>query len=98
MLALKSIHHIVIIAVNYQCSRHFYCSILGLQLISEYYLPKRYSWKACLALNQHNIIELFSFASAPARLSYSQVCELRHLAFSVFNIAKSVAYRQTHGL
>ena len=64
---LNSVHHIAIIAGDYERSKKFYTETLGLHIIAEVYREERDSWKLDLALNGHYIIELFSFPGAPAR-------------------------------
>jgi len=95
MLTLKRVHHIAIIASDYQRSRHFYCDILGLELLNEVYRAERQSWKADLALENKYIIELFSFPEAPPRVSYPEACGLRHLAFSVEDLNSAIRYLKT---
>jgi len=96
VLNLKGIHHIAIIASNYQQSRHFYCEILGLQLLNETYRTERQSWKADLALEGHYVIELFSFPDAPPRISYPEACGLRHLAFAVEDLDLAISHLASH--
>lgn len=91
MLNLRQIHHIAIIGSDYQTSKNFYCDILGFTLVEEFYREERDSWKADLALNGQYTIELFSFPHPPARPSHPEACGLRHLAFSVDDIAKAIA-------
>lgn len=98
MLRLKGIHHIAIIATSYTRSKAFYCDLLGFTLLSECYRAERDSWKGDLALNGEYMIELFSFPSPPARHSYPEACGLRHLAFSVEDIAVSMACLAAHGV
>ena len=86
-LQLKQVHHVAIIASNYQVSKAFYCDILGFSLIREVYREARDSWKGDLALNEDYVIELFSFPSPPDRVSHPEACGLRHLAFSVDDVA-----------
>lgn len=86
MLPLLGINHIAIIATDYRRSRDFYCTILGLRLLGETYRAERDSWKGQLALSEHYLIELFSFADALPRPSYPEACGLRHLAFTVENV------------
>jgi glyoxylase I family protein len=95
---LNAVHHIAVIASDYETSRQFYCDILGFELLSEAYRKERQSWKADLALNGHYIIELFSFPQPPARLSYPEACGLRHLAFSVENIERMIAHLHEHDI
>jgi glyoxylase I family protein len=80
---LKAIHHIAIIAGDYERSKKFYTQVLGLEIIREVYREERNSYKLDLALNGHYIIELFSFPDAPSRPSRPEAQGMRHLAFSV---------------
>lgn len=98
MLNLRQIHHIAIIGSDYQASKHFYCDILGFTLLGEFYREERDSWKADLALNGHYAIELFSFPQPPARASRPEACGLRHLAFSVEDIAQSISVLTEAGI
>ncbi len=91
-MKLNKIHHVAIICSDFAKSKHFYCQILGLQLLSEYYRPENDSWKADLAFGELYQIELFSFANPPKRLSYPEATGLRHLAFEVDNIEEWIAY------
>jgi len=95
-LQLKRVHHVAIIASNYQVSKTFYCDILGFSLMSEVYREERNSWKGDLALQGDYVIELFSFPSPPDRVSHPEACGLRHLAFSVDDIAVARQYLIEH--
>lgn len=66
MLKLIDIHHIAIIASDYERSKAFYCDVLGFSLINEVYRAERDSWKGDLALNERYLIELFFFPRAAA--------------------------------
>lgn len=90
MLTLLDVHHIAIIASDYERSKRFYCDVLGFTLQQEVYRAARDSWKGDLALNGHYLIELFSFPSPPARVSRPEACGLRHLAFAVDDIEQVV--------
>lgn len=98
MLKLNKIHHVAIICTEYDVSKHFYCNILGLTLLTEIYRASQQSWKAELAFGENYQIELFSFPTPPARLNYPEACGLRHLAFSVDNIEESIEYLQKNGI
>lgn len=80
------IHHIAIICSDYEVSKKFYTEILGLNIIREVYREERQSYKLDLAINNHYVIELFSFPNPPKRMSEPEACGLRHLAFSVEDI------------
>ena len=58
----NSVHHIAIIASNYQRSKQFYNEILGLQIIREIYRESRDSYKLDLQINAQTQIELFFFS------------------------------------
>ncbi|MCG8707209.1 VOC family protein [Brenneria sp. 4F2] len=91
MLKLIDIHHIAIIASDYERSKAFYCNLLGFTLVNEVYRAARDSWKGDLALNGRYVIELFSFPHPPARVSRPEARGLRHLAFSVQKVDQAVA-------
>lgn len=95
---LKEIHHIAIIASDYERSKDFYCRILGLTLLKEAYRHERDSWKADLMLNGQYVIELFSFPEPPKRPNRPECCGLRHLAFSVDDIEQEIAYLAEHNI
>lgn len=90
MLNLQQIHHIAIICSDYQKSKTFYTSVLGLQVIREVYRADRKSYKLDLAVNNNYCIELFSFENPPKRNSFPEACGLRHLAFVVENLSDSL--------
>lgn len=91
MSYLKRVHHIAIICSDYQRSRKFYTEVLGLKILSERYRKERDSYKLDLAIDEHYVIELFSFPNPPPRVSGPEACGLRHLAFVVADIEKAVA-------
>lgn len=98
MLGIKQVHHIAIIASDYDTSRSFYCDVLGFTLMGEVFREARQSWKGDLALNGEYTIELFSFPDAPTRPTRPEACGLRHLAFSVDDLDASVAWLEAHGV
>jgi glyoxylase I family protein len=89
-LGLHSVHHIAIICSDYARSKTFYTEDLGLEIIREVYREERDSYKLDLALNNHYVIELFSFPNPPARSSRPESTGLRHLAFQVNNLDLTV--------
>lgn len=97
-MKLNKIHHIAIIASDYEISKHFYCDILKLTLLSEHYRAEINSWKADIAVGEQYQIELFSFPSPPARVSYPEACGLRHLAFSVDSLDEWIHYLAQHNI
>ncbi len=87
---LQAIHHIAIIAGDYQRSKAFYTSVLCLEIVREVYREERKSYKLDLSLNGSYIIELFSFPDAPPRPSRPEAQGLRHLAFAVNDLAGAI--------
>lgn len=95
---IRSVHHIAIIAGNYQQSKTFYTEVLQLQVIQEIYRAERDSYKLDLGLNGQYIIELFSFPGAPERPSRPEARGLRHLAFAVDDLEQSIAAINARGV
>lgn len=93
-----AVHHVAIIAGDYERSKDFYCRILGLQVIAENYRAERDSYKLDLALADGRQIELFSFPNAPDRPSRPEAQGLRHLAFKVSRLDDYVAYLIEQGV
>lgn len=98
MLQINKIHHIAIICSDYQKSKHFYTTVLGMEIIQEVYREERSSYKLDLALNGIYTIELFSFPGPPKRISRPEAAGLRHLAFEVNDITKTREYLTNHQL
>lgn len=98
MLKINNVHHIAIIASDYQKSKHFYTEILGLQIVREVYREARDSYKLDLAIGENYVIELFSFPNPPARPSRPEACGLRHLAFEVEDVAAAKQNLESKGI
>jgi glyoxylase I family protein len=98
MLAINSVHHIAVICSDYEKSKEFYTTILGLTVIRETYRQNRQSYKLDLALNGSYIIELFSFPNPPQRPSRPEAAGLRHLAFEVSDIEGAVNHLKQNNI
>jgi glyoxylase I family protein len=98
MLKINKVHHIAIIASDYQKSKYFYTEILGLQIVREVYREARNSYKLDLAIGENYVIELFSFPNPPARPSRPESCGLRHLAFEVEDVAEAKQNLEVKGI
>ncbi len=90
MLDLINIHHIAIICSNYDNSKRFYTEILGLKIIKETFREERNSYKLDLALNEHYVLELFSFPDYKLRATRPEALGLRHLAFAVQDLSANL--------
>lgn len=89
-MKLLGLHHVAVIASDYERSKAFYTGVLGLAVIAEIYREQRQSWKLDLALPGGGQIELFSFPDPPPRVNAPEACGLRHLAFAVADVAVAV--------
>lgn len=97
-MTLNKIHHIALICTDYNKSKKFYVEDLGLQPIREEFREDRNSYKLDLALNGEYIIELFSFPNPPTRPTRPEATGLRHLAFEVDDLDKSVSVLAEKGI
>jgi glyoxylase I family protein len=95
---ITGIHHVAIIASDYQQSRRFYTETLGLEVVAEVYRQERDSYKLDLRTPDGVQIELFSFPSPPPRPSRPEACGLRHLAFGVPDLPQAVRELQRDGV
>ena len=95
---LGGMHHVAIIASDYDRSRRFYHELLGLPILAETLRAERHSWKLDLALPDGSQLELFSFPAPPPRPSRPEACGLRHLAFRVQALDPVIAHLESHGV
>jgi glyoxylase I family protein len=98
MLKINGIHHIAIICKDYNVSKHFYTQVLGFTIKQEVYRKERNSYKLDIEINGNYCIELFSFPNPPARPSMPEATGLRHIAFEVDDVEKTIAYLATHNV
>ncbi len=94
----NKIHHVAIICSDYQKSKHFYTEILGFKILNEAYRKERDSYKLDLKVGDKYQIELFSFPSPPKRVSRPEAAGLRHLAFEVRDIEKTIEELKAKGV
>lgn len=97
-MTILRLHHVAIIASDYQRSKRFYTQVLGFEVVSEFYRVERDSYKLDLALPGGGQIELFSFPNPPKRVSRPEACGLRHLALEVADIAGAVKDIRAQGV
>lgn len=94
---LERIHHVAIIASDYQRTRAFYVDTLELPVVAEHFRPERGDWKLDLQIGTAEL-EIFSRPDAPERPSYPEARGLRHLAFYVQSVAETVRWLQAKGV
>jgi len=88
---LSAVHHIAIIASDYEKSRAFYADTLGFEIIREIQRPERNDVILNLRVDESTQIELFGMPCPPPRVTNPEACGLRHLAFHVEDIDAAVA-------
>ncbi len=96
-MKLDRIHHVAIIASDYEKSKDFYVNKLGFEILRENYREARDDYKLDLRLGDCEI-ELFGIATAPKRPNYPEACGLRHLAFKVDCIEEVIAELHEKGI
>lgn len=96
-MQLKIIHHIAIIASNYERSKDFYVNQLGFTIIRENYREDKQDYKLDLKLDNCEI-ELFGIANSPKRPNFPEACGLRHVAFYVDSVEETAKELQQKGI
>ncbi|AFY66817.1 VOC family protein [Geitlerinema sp. PCC 7407] len=94
----RGFHHVAIICSDYDVSKHFYTQILGFPILQETFRAARNSYKLDLKVGDHGQIELFSFPNPPERPGRPEACGLRHLAFTVADVAQTAQSLEAQGV
>ena len=94
---LNATHHVAIICSNYEKSMDFYVKKLGFSIIREKQRPEQQDILIMLQSGE-TVLELFIKADAPQRVTNPEAMGLRHLAFHVENIDKTVAWLNEMGI
>ena len=96
-MKLKHIHHIAIITSDYEKTKDFYVRKLGFKVIRENHREDRADIKVDLQMGDCEL-EIFVNQKAPKRPTYPQALGLRHLAFKVKDIEKTVSELNDMGI
>ena len=96
-MKLDQIHHVAIIASDYEASRAFYVDKLGLSVVREVYREERNDHILTLLVGDTEI-ELFGMPNPPARVTNPEACGLRHLAFHVEKIEPVIEWLNAMGI
>ena len=88
-MKLEKIHHVAIIASDYEASKDFYVNKLGLPLIREVWRAGRQDFILTLLVGDVEV-ELFGEKNPPLRVTGPEARGLRHLAFYTADIAQTV--------
>ena len=97
-MIFDSIHHIAIIASDYNKAKDFYVNKLGLKIKREVERKEREDFIIFLDGGENIEIELFIEKNPPKRLTRPEARGLRHLAFRVDDIFKSVEDLKKRGI
>lgn len=97
-MIFDSIHHIAIIASDYNKAKDFYVNKLGLNINREVERKEREDFIIFLDGGENIEIELFIEKNPPKRLTRPEARGLRHLAFRVDDIYKSVEELKKRGI
>ena len=96
-MTLNKLHHVAIIASDYEKSKDFYVDKLGLPLIREVYRENRDDHILTLLVGGVEV-ELFVMKDHPPRITNPEANGLRHLAFHVEDIVTTVAELNALGI
>ena len=96
-MKLDQIHHVAIIASDYEKSRAFYVDTLGFEVIREVYREERNDHILNLRVGDVEL-EVFGMPNPPKRVSNPEACGLRHLAFRVADMDEAVAWLNSRGI
>lgn len=103
-MAIQAVHHVALIVSDYEKSRDFYVEKLGFRIVRENFRERTQDYKLDLLLDG---VELEIFAPAqkdenyaihPARPNFPEAYGLRHLAFKVTDIEKTIGELHAKGI
>ena len=97
-MIFDSIHHIAIIASDYDKAKDFYVDKLGFKVKREVERKEREDFIIFLDAGDNIEIELFIEKNPPERVTRPEARGLRHLAFKVDDIYKSVEELTKRGI
>lgn len=85
---LNQIHHVAILASDYETSKEFYVDKLGFEVLRENFRPERGDVKLDLRCGDCEL-ELFAMAGCSPRIADPEAYGLRHLAFAVESVEET---------
>ena len=97
-MLFDSIDHIAIISSDYQKAKDFYVDKLGFKVKREVERKDRDDFIITLEAPNGILIELFVERNPPRRVTRPEAAGLRHLAFRVQDIEKSVEKLNKKGI
>lgn len=97
-MELKAVHHVAIIASDYERAKDFYVNKLGLPLVREVYRKERRDYILTLEMEGGVEMELFVMENPPQRVTNPEARGLRHLAFRVADVEAAAKELNTMGI
>ena len=97
-MIVQNIHHVAIVASDYEKSKDFYVNKLGFQVIREEYRPVQDDMKLEVQI-ANCMIEIFGKKNPqPNAATKPTHCGMWHLCFRVDNIEEAVAWLNAKGI
>ena len=97
-MIFDSLHHIAIISSDYHKAKDFYVNKLGCRVKNEVERKDKEDYIITLEAPGEIEIELFIKKDAPKRVTHPEARGLRHLAFRVKDINKTVEELRKKGI
>lgn len=97
-MKLNAVHHVAIIASDYEKAKDFYVNKLGLPLVREVYRKERRDYILTLELEGGVEVELFVMENPPQRVTNPEARGLRHLAFRVADVEEAAKELNAMGI
>ena len=88
-MKFDKVHHIAIIVSDYEKAKDFYVGKLGFEIVRDNYREEKNDYKLDLKLGDSEL-EIFCKSDAPKRMSHPEALGLRHLAFYVDDVEKTM--------
>lgn len=97
-MKLNAVHHVAIIASDYEKAKDFYVNKLGLPLVREVYRKERRDYILTLEMEGGVEVELFVMENPPQRVTNPEARGLRHLAFRVADVEEAAKELNAMGI
>ena len=90
-MKFTQVHHVAIIASDYEKTIDFYVKKLGFEILRENHRPEKNDIKLDLKFGDMEL-EIFVVKTAPPRPDYPEALGLRHLAFKVDDVHETAKW------
>lgn len=97
-MKLNAVHHVAIIASDYEKAKDFYVNKLGLLMVREVYRKERRDYILTLEMEGGVEVELFVMENPPQRVTNPEARGLRHLAFRVADVEEAAKELNAMGI